>query len=46
MSEQQEKIAERKRLQKIHGDVWDTHGTKGSLEFQHMSRFYFNFKEL
>ena len=69
MSEQQEKLAERKRLQEIHGDVWDTQesqevftfvgfgapfvavtrksdGARGSLEFQHMPRFYFNFMEM
>lgn len=68
-SEQQEKIAERKRLQERWGDVWNTQeaqeafviqgfgspfvsvtrksdGTRGSLEFQHMPRFYFNFKEI
>ena len=69
MSEQQEKLAERKLLQEIHGDVWNTDetqeafviqgfgapfvavtrksdGARGSLEFQHMPRFYFNFQEL
>jgi hypothetical protein len=67
--EPSEQEAERKRLQKIHGDVWNlqevqesftihgfgapfvavtrkSDGIKGSLEFQHMPRFYFNFKEL
>lgn len=64
-----ERSAERKRLQEIHGDVWNTQeiqeiftihgfgspfvavtrksdGARGSLEFQHMPRFYFNFQEL
>ena len=59
---------ERKELEKVYGQVWDTQelqrdfsvqgflapcvsvtrksdGVKGTLEFQHMPRFYFNFIE-
>ena len=62
-----DKATERKRLEGIHGQVWDTDqlstdfevrsfaapyvivtrksdGAKGSLEFQHSPRFYFNFQ--
>jgi pterin-4a-carbinolamine dehydratase len=62
-----DKEAERKRLEELHGKVWDTvqltkdfqvidfgapfvvvkrlsDGAKGSLEFQHHPRFYFNFQ--
>ncbi len=62
----QEKVSERKRLESLYGQVWDTgqlsedfdvldfiapyvvvrrrsDARKGSLEFQHRPRFYFNF---
>ena len=64
--ESQDPLAERKRLEALHGQVWDAtqlasdfevlgflapyvvvrrrgDGRKGSLEFQHYPRFYFNF---
>ena len=65
--ESQDPVAERKRLEALHGQVWDAtplasdfevlgflapyvvvrrrgdDGRKGSLEFQHHPRFYFNF---
>ena len=63
-----DKEAERKRLEALHGQVWNTEelsrefdvigfaapfvvvrrksdGMKGSLEFQHSPRFYFNWIE-
>ena len=63
-----DKDAERKRLEALHGQVWNTDelgrefevigfaaplvvvrrksdGRKGSLEFQHSPRFYFNWME-
>ena len=64
--ESQDRMAERKRLEVQHGQVWDaaqlshdfevlgfmapyvvvrrkSDGRKGNLEFQHTTRFYFNF---
>ena len=66
--ESNDKDAERKRLEALHGQVWNTDelrrefdvigfaaplvvvrrksdGIKGSLEFQHSPRFYFNWME-
>jgi hypothetical protein len=66
--ESSDRDAERKRLEALHGQVWNTDelrcdfdvigfaaplvvvrrksdGMKGSLEFQHSPRFYFNWME-
>ena len=66
--EDNDEESERKRLEEIHGQVWNTDeltrdfsvlsfaapwvivtrksdGKRGCLEFQHMPRFYFNFRE-